>query len=234
MTLLLAVAVSGCKKKVEPPPPPPPPPPPKAATATISVNPTSIQRGQSATVTWSTENAKTVTLQGNPVAATGSQTVSPSQSTDYSLAAQGDPGTPEASATARLTVTEPPPPPPPPPQPTDEEIFGQNVHDIFFDFDKYDLRPESQEALTHAAETIAQHPNWIVMIEGNCDERGSTEYNIGLGANRASAARDFLVGKGVNANQLRTHSNGKEHASECKGDEACWQKDRNDHFSLQH
>ncbi|MBZ5522697.1 MAG: flagellar motor protein MotB [Acidobacteriia bacterium] len=169
MTLLLAVVISGCAKKAAPPPPPPPPPPPKAATATISVSPTSIQRGQSATLTWSTENAKTVTLQGATVAASGSQTVSPTQSTDYRLAAQGDPGTPEATGTARLTVTEPPPPPPPPPQPKDEEIFAQNVHDIFFDFDKYDLRSESQTALTHAAQTISQHPNWVVLIECNCD-----------------------------------------------------------------
>jgi peptidoglycan-associated lipoprotein len=235
MALLLAVAIGGCKKKVETPPPPPPPPP-KAATATISVSPSSIERGQSATLTWSTENAKTVTLQGATVAASGSQTVSPTQSTDYRVSAQGDAGTPEATSTARLTVTEPPPPPPPPPvhQASDDEIFSQSVHDIFFDFDKYDLRSESQTSLTQAAQAISQHPNWVVLIEGNCDERGSTEYNIGLGANRATSARDFLVKAGVNPNQLKTHSNGKEHAQECKGSEDCWQKDRNDHFSLQH
>jgi peptidoglycan-associated lipoprotein len=231
MTLLLAVAVSGCGKKKVEPPPPPPPPPPKAATATISVSPNSIQRGQSATLTWSTENAKSVTLQGAPVAASGSQTVSPSQSTEYRLAAQGDAGTPEASSTARLTVAEPPPPPPPPAQPKDEEIFAQNVHDIFFDFDKYDLRPESQTSLAKAAQAISQHPGWKVKIEGNCDERGSIEYNIGLGTNRATAAKDFLVKAGVNPNQLQTVSNGKEKAKECKDDD-CWQKDRNDHFSL--
>jgi len=230
------MAVTGCKKKVEPPPPPPPPPPPKAATATISVNPSSIQPGQSATLTWSTENAKTVTVQGATVAASGSQTVSPAQSTDYRVSAQGDAGTPEATSTTRLTVTEPPKPPLPPPvhQPSDDEVFNQNLHDIHFDYDKYDVRPEDQTSLTHAAQTISQHPNWVVLIEGNCDERGSTEYNIGLGANRSTSARDFLVKAGVNPNQLKTHSNGKEKPVCNEANEDCWQRNRNDHFSLQH
>ena len=169
------------------------------------------------------------------MAASGSQTVSPTQSTDYRVSAQGDSGTPEAGSTARLTVTEPPPPPPPPVrQPTDDEIFSQNVHDIFFDFDKYNLRSESEAALTQAARAISAHPNWMVLIEGNCDERGSTEYNIGLGANRATSARDFLVKAGVNPNQLKTHSNGKEKPVCSEATEDCWQKNRNDHFSLQH
>lgn len=231
-TLLLAVAIAGCKKKEVAPPVPTPPPPAKPATATISVSPTSIQKGESATLTWSTENARTITLQGQPVAAGGSQTVSPSQSTDYRLIAQGDAGTPDAGASARLTVSEPPPPPPPTTRTaTDDELFAQGVRDIYFDYDKYDLRAESQSALTQAAQAISQHPGWVVMIEGNCDERGSTEYNIGLGANRATAAKDFLIKAGVNANQLQTRSNGKEKAADCK-DEACWQKDRNDHLSL--
>jgi len=154
------------------------------------------------------------------------------QSTDYKLLAQGDAGTPDAGSSARLTVSEPPPPPPPTTRSaTDDELFAQGVHDIYFDYDKYDLRSESQSALTQAAQAISQHPGWVVMIEGSCDERGSTEYNIGLGTNRATAARDFLVKAGVNPSQLQTRSNGKEKAAECK-DEACWQKDRNDHLSL--
>jgi len=175
MTLLLAAAVTGCKKKAEAPPVPTPPPPARAATATISVSPTSIQKGESATLTWSTENARTITLQGQPVAASGSQTVSPLQSTDYKLLAQGDAGTPDAGSSARLTVSEPPPPPPPTTRSaTDDELFAQGVHDIYFDYDKYDLRSESQSALTQAAQAISQHPGWVVMIEGSCDERGST------------------------------------------------------------
>lgn len=234
MTLLLAAAVTGCNKKKEAPPVPTPPPPAKPATATISVSPTSIQKGESATLTWSTENARTITLQGQPVAASGSQTVSPSQSTDYRLVAQGDAGTPDAGANARLTVSEPPPPPPPPTRSaTDDELFAQGVHDIYFDYDKYDLRSEAQSTLTQAAQAISQHPDWAIMIEGNCDERGSTEYNIGLGTNRATTAKDFLVKAGVNPGQIQTRSNGKEKAADCK-DEACWQKDRNDHLSLRH
>src|SRR5579864_5690369 len=129
--LALAVIVSGCGPKPPKPQAQTPPPQPKPVTATLSANPTSIQRGQSSTLTWSTENADNVTLQGTKVDPSGSQTVSPTQSTDYHLVATGPGGTQDA--TARVTVGQPPPPPPTtPPSASDDEIFNQNVQDIYF------------------------------------------------------------------------------------------------------
>lgn len=229
--LALMIVVSGCKKKT---PPPPPPPPPKAPTATLSADPASIQAGQSSTLKWTTENADDVTLDGNKVNASGSQTVSPTQTTTYHLTAKGPGGTQDA--TAEVTVTQPPPPPPPTPTPTpqitDEQLFAQAAQDIYFDFDKADLRPESQQVLARIAEAMKGHPNWKVQIEGNCDERGSTEYNLALGERRAGAAQQALVQGGVSAGSLKTISYGKEKPVCTESNEDCWQKNRHDHFTL--
>src|SRR5579859_2550071 len=114
--------LGACKKKAAPPPPPPPPPPP-TPTASISVNPNSIQAGQSASLTWETTNATDVSIDGiGAVQPNGSQSVSPTDSTTYHLTAKGSGGTQEA--TARLTVTQPPPPPPPAPTASEEELFN--------------------------------------------------------------------------------------------------------------
>jgi peptidoglycan-associated lipoprotein len=228
--LALLLAVSGCKKKT---PPPPPPPPAKAPTATLSANPTSIQPGQSSTLTWSTENADDVTLDGNKVNASGSETVSPTQTTTYHLTAKGPGGSQDA--TAQVTVSQPPPPTPTPtptPQITDEQLFAQTAQDIYFDFDKADLRPDAQQIIARLAEAMKAHPNWKVQIEGNCDERGSTEYNLALGERRAGAAQQALTQAGVPAASLKTISYGKEKPVCTESNEDCWQKNRRDHFTL--
>jgi len=229
--LALLMMVSGCKKK---PPPPPPAPPPKPVTATLSANPTSIQRGQTATLTWSTDGADDITLEGQKVNASGSQTVSPADTTTYHLVAKGTGGTQEA--TAQVTVAAPPPPPTPTPAPTpqvtDEQVFAQAAQDIYFDYDKADLRPQSQQVLAHLAEVIKAHPNWKVQIEGNADERGSTEYNLALGERRADSAKTALSQGGVGADQLKTISYGKEKPVCTEANEDCWQKNRRDHFTL--
>ena len=230
--LVLLMVASGCKKKETAPPPPPPP---KAPTATLSANPSSIQRGQSSTLTWSTENATDVALDGNKVDPSGSQTVSPTQTTTYHLTAKGAGGTQDA--TAQVSVTAPPTPTPTPaptpPPVTDDQLFAQMVKDIYFDYDKADLRPESQQALAQAAQIIKQK-GWKVQIEGNCDERGSTEYNLALGERRADAAKQALIQGGVGADALKTISYGKEKPVCNEANEDCWQKNRHDHFSLLH
>ncbi|HSM86320.1 MAG TPA: peptidoglycan-associated lipoprotein Pal [Candidatus Limnocylindrales bacterium] len=230
LTALLAV-VSGCKKKAAPPPVPPPP---KPVTATLSASPTSIERGQSSTLTWSTENADDVTLDGQKVNASGSQSVSPTETTTYHLTAKGAGGTQDT--TAQVTVAQPTPTPTPTPAPTptatDEEVFAQAAQDIYFDFDKADLRPQSQQILAHLAEVIKAHPNWKVQIEGNCDERGSTEYNLALGERRAESARAAMAQGGVSADQLKTISYGKEKPVCTESNEDCWQRNRHDHFTL--
>lgn len=230
--LLLALGIGGCGGKKPKPQPQIPPPQPKPVTATLAANPTSIQPGQTSTLSWTTENADNVTLQGNKVDPSGSQTVSPTQSTDYHLVATGAGGTQDA--TARVTVIPPAQPTPTPPPQSDDEIFNQNVQDIYFDYDRADLRSESQQSLTHAAQAISQHPNWRVRIEGNCDERGSTEYNLTLGEERANAAKQYLQQAGISADRLQTISYGKEKPACTQSTEDCWQKNRRDHFVLLH
>lgn len=230
--LAALMLVNGCKKKETAPPPPPPP---KPVTATLSADPASIQRGQSATLTWSTENATDVALDGNKVDPSGSQTVSPTQTTTYHLSAKGASGTQEA--TAQVSVAAPPAPAPtpapPPPSVTDEQLFAQMVKDVYFDYDKADLRPDAQQALAQAAQLIKQK-GWKVQIEGNCDDRGSTEYNLSLGEHRADSARQALIQNGVGADALKTISYGKEKPQCSDATEDCWQKNRRDHFTLLH
>jgi peptidoglycan-associated lipoprotein len=230
--MLSLLMVTGCPKKVTPPPPPAPP---KAVSATLSANPTSIEAGQSATLTWSTENATDVALDGNKVDPSGSQTVSPTQTTTYHLTAKGAAGTQEATAQVSVTAkpTPTPTPAPPPPQVTDDQLFAQMVKDVFFDYDKSDLRPDAQQALAQAAQLIKQK-GWKVQIEGNCDDRGSTEYNLALGERRADAAKQALQQNGVGADALKTISYGKEKPQCTDSNEDCWQKNRRDHFSLLH
>jgi len=224
------LTLGGCKKKVAPQPPPPPPPPPAAPTASLSASPDTIQTGQSSTLTWQTQNATEITLGGNNVNPSGSQRVSPTQSTTYRLVAKGAGGTQEA--TARVTVT-PPPPPPPQPSATDEELFSRNVRDIYFDYDKYDIRADQQAALQSDAQFLAQHPAMRFTIEGHCDERGSTEYNLALGDNRANAVKNALIQAGVGADRIRTISYGKEKPFCTESNEQCWQQNRRGHFVYQ-
>jgi peptidoglycan-associated lipoprotein len=223
------MAVSGCKKKETPPPPPPPPPP--APTASLSANPSSIEKGQSTTLTWQTQNATDVTIGGiGSVEPSGSRQVTPADSTTYRLTAKGPGGSQDA--TARVTVTAPPPPPVQA-GPSDEQLFSQNVRDAYFDYDKSDVRADAQQALQADAQFLAQHPNIRFTIEGHCDERGSTEYNLGLGDNRANAAKNFLVQNGVSADRIKTISYGKEKPFCTESNETCWQQNRRAHFVYQ-
>ena len=230
-SLSALLMLGACKKKAAPPPPPPPPPPP-APTASISVSPSTIQGGQSASLTWQTSNATDVSIDGiGAVQPNGSQSVSPSDSTTYHLTAKGAGGTQEA--TARLTVSAPPPPPPPPPSVSEEDLFNQNIKDVYFDYDKSDIRGDQQSSIQANSQFLGQHSNINVTIEGHCDERGSTEYNLALGDRRASAVKDALVAGGVNASRIKTISYGKEKPFCTESNEACWQQNRRGHFVYQ-
>jgi peptidoglycan-associated lipoprotein len=230
LTVSIALFAEGCKKKVPAPPPPPPPAPAPAAAppapaapvvASFSVEPTTIQRGQSATLRWEVggQAANVSINQGiGTVRSTGSQQVTPTSSTTYLLTATGPGGTVTGSAT--LTVVPPPapsaPPPPPPPAPraTVEQRISSEIQDAFFDYDKSDIRGDARDALTRDAASLkailAEFPNATIMVEGHCDERGSAEYNLGLGDRRASSAKDFLVSLVVPGDRLKTISYGKE------------------------
>jgi peptidoglycan-associated lipoprotein len=223
--------LGACKKKVAPPPPPPPPPPP-APTASLSASPNSIEKGQSATLSWQTTNATDVSIDGiGAVQANGSQQVTPSDSTTYHLMAKGAGGTQEA--TARVTVNAPAPPPPPPPSATEEELFAQHVKDVYFDYDTDAIRPDQQSSVQGDAQFLGQHPNIQFTVEGHCDERGSTEYNLALGDRRSSAVKNALIQAGVAAGRVKTISYGKEKPFCTESNESCWQQNRRGHFVYQ-
>src|SRR6266568_1847372 len=129
-------------------------------------------------------------------------------------------------------TTAPPPPPPPPTQSslTDEQMFAQNVKDIYFDYDKSDVRASEQASIQSDVAFLQQHPNISFTIEGHCDERGSTEYNLALGDNRASAVKNALVSAGIAADRIKTVSYGKEKPFCTESNESCWQQNRRGHF----
>ncbi len=230
---LAILLVAGCGKKPAPKVPPAPPPPPPAPTASLSANPSSVQRGQPVQLTWSTTNATDVTIEGvGPVNASGSQSVTPQESTTYRLLAHGPGGTQDA--TARVTVEGPPPPPVQQSvdTSTDEQWLTKNVQDVFFDYDSAELSPEAHRTVTTNAQALNQRSTLRVTIEGHCDERGSTEYNLALGDRRAGAVREALTAAGVNASRLNTISYGKEKPQCTESSEACWQRNRRAHTTL--
>lgn len=110
-----------------------------------------------------------------------------------------------------------------------------DLQDAYFDYDKSDIRSDARDALTKDATALksilADFPNAVIVLEGHCDERGSAEYNLGLGDRRASAAKDFLVQLGLPADKVKTISYGKERPQCTDSNEACWQKNRRAHFS---
>ena len=232
VVMAAAVFTVGCAKKKVAAPPPPPPPPPAAArpTVTLQASPTSIKKGESATLTWNSTDATQLTVSPGvgDVTAQGTTTVSPSDSTTYTITASGPGGS--TTATASVTVNAPPPPPPPAAGPTDDELFLREVRDAYFDYDKADLRPDARTALSKTADFLKSYPRFKVTIEGHCDERGSTEYNLGLGDRRANAVKQFLVSAGVSADRVSTVSFGKEKPFCTESNEACWQQNRRGHF----
>jgi peptidoglycan-associated lipoprotein len=232
-SLAAMLAVAGChKKNPAPPPPPAPPATAPAPMATITANPSTINPGGSATLTWKTSDASNVSIVGlGQVASSGTQTVSPTQTTSYHLIAQGDGGT--ADATATVSVSESAPAPAPITESgIDENAFEQAVKPVFFDYDSYDVRPDAQTTIQADANFLNQHPNLKVVIGGYCDNRGSTEYNLALGENRANAAKQALTSAGVSPDRLRTVSYGKEKQFCSDNNEQCWQQNRRAQFTL--
>jgi len=236
--MLLAILALGaaCKKPapVAPPPPPPPPPaaPPARPTANLTASSTVIQRGDTVTLNWSSTNATSLTLSpgiGN-VAAEGSQRVTPPDSVTYTLTATGPGGS--ADASVHITVSVPPPPVAKAPEPSLDELFSRNVKDAFYDYDKSDIRPDAKDNLTQTANFLRSYPQVKVVIEGHCDERGSTEYNLALGDRRAAAAKQFLASLGIGADRMQTVSYGKERPFCTDHAENCWQQNRRAHIIM--
>jgi len=234
-TLVAILALSAACKKPAPQAPPPPSPPPAAPPASPTVNlqasPNTIQRGESVTLTWSSTNATTLSLSpgiGN-VSAEGTQRVTPQDSITYTLTATGPGGS--ADATVHISVSAPPPVAKAA-EPSLQQLFDKEVKDAYFDYDKADVRPDARDALSQTAQFLRSYPQLKVVIEGHCDERGSTEYNLALGDRRAAAAKQFLVSLGISADRMETVSYGKERPFCSASTEACYQQNRRAHVVM--
>ena len=107
---------------------------------------------------------------------------------------------------------------------------GGPLSDIHFGYNDYTVQPQDSSILRSNASWLQAHPGSNVQVEGNCDERGSEEYNIALGAKRAQSAKDYLVTLGISPGRLSTISYGKELPLCQEHDESCWQRNRRDHF----
>ncbi len=246
LSALLLFAV-GCAKKVPPPPPPPPPtstappPPPQAAAPVINsftAEPSTVEAGQSSTLRWSITGATDMNIDRGvgAVQSTGMRQVFPRASTSYTLTAKGPGGMDSRSVTVEVSSAPPPPPPArSAPRLSSADLLQQQAQDAFFDFDMSEIRTDGRDALTKDAallkQIFQQDPNFSVVVEGHCDERGSAEYNLALGDRRATSAKDFLVQLGVPADRLKTISYGKERPQCTEASEDCWQKNRRAHLS---
>jgi len=158
------------------------------------------------------------------------------------FAACGKKTPPPAPPPPPPVAPEAPPPAPPPPKPevqpqvdeyarlkamSSDEIDRMGLlQDVYFDYDKSDIREADRANLSKNAETLKKFDFLKVTVEGHCDERGTVEYNLALGERRARAAYDYLVSLGVPAERLRTVSYGKEVPVCMDSNEACWQQNR--------
>jgi len=231
--LVAAVFTFGCSKKpVQQTAPATPPPPPAAQpTVTLQATPTSINRGESTTLNWSSTNATQLSISPSvgSVAPEGSSKVTPTDSTTYTITASGPGG--NADASVRVTVAAPQTTAPATNSSLDE-IFLREVQDAYFDTDKADIRPDARAALQKTADFLRNYPQVKVTVEGHCDERGSTEYNLALGDRRANAVKQYLVSLGIAADRISTVSYGKEKPFCMESNESCWAKNRRGHFVM--
>lgn len=235
---LLAISLIGsaCGKKAvtgSVPTPVQPNTPTARPTVTLQASPAFVQKGQSSTLTWNSTNATSLSIAPGvgSVAPEGSTQVSPAESGTYTITATGPGGSAEQSV--RITVGEAAPAA----QQTGisetaEEAFNKNVQDAYFDLDRSDIRGDARDALSRTAQYLRTYATVKVVIEGDCDERGSTEYNLGLGQRRADAAKSFLASLGISADRMQTVSYGKEKQVCNEHTEECWQRNRRAHFSL--
>ena len=133
------------------------------------------------------------------------------------------------------SAVSPTPTPAPAPAPTARPIVRDfaavpELHDIYFEFDKYDIRPADTKTLDANGSWLKSNPNHLVLIEGHADERGTNEYNLALGERRAKSTMNYLVSQGVQANRITIISYGEERPTCTEKTEACWAKNRRAHF----
>jgi peptidoglycan-associated lipoprotein len=203
----------------------------------LRATPGTIDRGGTTTLEWEARNAATVTITPGigDVAITGSRPVNPTSSVTYTATATGPGGA--TTDVARVTVNVPPvsgtdPNAGRPPNVTADTLGGDDLKDVLFDYDKADIRPDQVAVLQRTAAALKAKGNARFTIEGHCDERGSEEYNLGLGDRRANAVKEFLLGQGIPANRINVVSYGEERPV-CRDEtEECYTKNRRAHFAV--
>jgi peptidoglycan-associated lipoprotein len=227
----LTLVVAGCNKKPQKAAPSTYTPPPAAVkpTVSLSADKTTINPGESAKLTWTSTDANNVSIapEVGAVTAQGTTTVTPARSTTYTITASGAGG--NADATVSIAVNTAPVTEAPKTSSIDE-LFLQEVADAYFDYDSAELRPDARQAIQKDAAFFKQYPTMRVTIEGHCDERGSTEYNLALGQRRANAVMQYLVSLGIPESRLNATSWGKEKPFCMEATEACYAKNRRGHF----
>lgn len=119
------------------------------------------------------------------------------------------------------------------PKPVDDfDVSKLKMEDVYFDFDKADLRSDTLDSLARHVETLNANPRLKVLIEGHCDERGTEEYNLALGERRATRILDYFVSAGVNKGRLKTISYGEIRPKVNEHNEGAWAQNRRAHFRL--
>jgi len=171
--------------------------------------------------------ALTLFLVGCPKRPATTGAVAPAPSAP--MAAPVAPPAPAPVAPAPVPAPAPAPAPAPMVRPS-EFAPNPNLKTVYFDFDKYDIRPNDAKTLDANAAWLKTNANNLVLIEGHCDERGTNEYNLALGEKRAKAAMNYLVAQGVQASRITIISYGKERPTCTEHSEGCWAKNRRAHF----
>ncbi len=147
------------------------------------------------------------------------------------------PPAPAPAPAPEVRVTPPPPAPAPAPAPAAPAPApapaASPLKDVFFDFDKSNIKDDQKAALNDDVAWLKANPAAKVLIEGHCDERGTVEYNLALGERRAKAGKDYLIAAGIPADRISIISYGKERPFVLGHDESAWKWNRRDHFVLQ-
>ena len=233
--------LDACSKKVASSPPQSPSqaretaPSPKPVISLFAATPSSVERGQSSGLRWSVEHASSITIEPGigPVQLAGNRQVFPANSTTYTLTATGPGG--KAAGSAFISVISPIPRVATAVKGKSMAELLASIQDAFFDYDKANIRADARKALTTDATTLKgvfdEFHSVKIVIEGNCDERGSAEYNLALGDRRATEVKNYLAEFGVPAAQLKTISYGKERPVCAAENEECWHKNRRAHVS---
>lgn len=239
LLLVLSAASISCRTSTPAPPPEqaeatPAPSPPPGPTVALRASQTAIDPGSPVTLLWESQNASTVRIDPGvgEVAVSGNRPVSPSSSVTYTAVATGPGGS--ATASVRITVSTPPAaaPPAPAPETSIRDLFGSSMQPVYFDFDGAEIRPDQIGRLQSAARFLTENTAVQFTIEGHADERGSQEYNIGLGERRANAVREFLMSQGVAASRVQTVSYGEERPVCTQPAEGCWSENRRAEYTM--